>query len=212
MTLGQRRKETSWYGSAPNQNNRFIQLKKGKQQQQQQQQEQSLPFQDNELRNQSEKSILDQYSKRIKDVYSENLHEFVTRTWKSIDGRIEKITCNLLENKPFLDQVDIHLMNIFDVVRDQLLYKFGLSFGFLLYNQDKDELRHFFIDEHLKRNPTNRNIIQQFPNIWTIRNDRDRIDRFGACAVSINVDSPSTVVDRIDRRRSSNELNFSIDR
>ena len=187
-------------------------LKKGKQQQQQQQQEQSLPFQDNELCNQSEKSILDQYSKRIKDVYSENLHEFVTRTWKSIDGRIEKITCNLLENKPFLDQVDIHVMTIFDVVRDQLPYKFGLSFGFLLYNQDKDELRHFFIDEHLKRNPTNRNIIQQFPNIWTIRNDRDRIDRFGACAVSKNVDSPSTAVDRFDRWRSSNELNFSIDR
>ena len=40
----------------------------------------------------------------------------------------------------------------------------------------------------------------------------DRIDRFGACAVSKNVDSPSTAIDRFDRRRSSNELNFSIDR
>ena len=123
-----------------------------------------MPFQDNELYNQSEKSILDQYNKQIKDVYSENLHEVITRTRKSIDGRSEKITCNLLKNKPFLDQVDMHLMNIFDVVRDQLPYKFGLSFGFLLYNQDKDEFRHFFIDEHLKRNPTNRNSIQQFPN------------------------------------------------
>ena len=128
---------------------------------------------DDDIRNQSKQLVLEQYKKRIKDVYSENLHEFVTRTRKGLDGTIEKITCNLLENKPFLSQVDLHLMNIFDAAREQVPYKLGLSFGFLLYNKETDELRHFYIDEHLKRNPTNRNIIQQFPNIWKIKNDAD---------------------------------------
>ena len=157
-------------GMLQNKINSLYNAKKG---QQQQQPSQVAPMDDDELRNQSRQSVLDQYSKRIKDVYSDNLHEFVTRTRKSADGRIEKITCNLLENKPFLTQVDLHLMNIFDAVREQLPYKLGLSFGFLLYNKDTDELRHFYIDEHLKRNPTDRNILQQFPNIWKIRNDAD---------------------------------------
>ena len=95
------------------------------------------------------------------------------RTTNNSNGFIDKITCNLLVNKPFLEQVEVNLRNIFDTVRSQMPYKITLAFGFSLYDKDNDSFKHFYINEHLSRSPQDRNILHQFPNTWTIRNEKD---------------------------------------
>ena len=99
------------------------------------------------LRQEARGQIKKQYVDRLKDVYADNLAEMVTRTRRSTDsnGFIDKITCNLLPNIPFLEQVEMKLKNIFDAVRTQMPYKLTLAFGFLLYDKDNDSFNHFYI-------------------------------------------------------------------
>ena len=81
-----------------------------------------------------------------------NLSEYVSRTRRDqYDGAIDKITVNLLENIPFLEQVETALRSIFDLSRVHVPFKMAVAFGFLLYNPQTDSFETFYINDHLSR-------------------------------------------------------------
>lgn len=137
----------------------------------------NLPNNDDEFFLQARDNVVNDYRHRMKDVYADNLKEVVSRTRRSPQGQVEKVTVHLLENRPFLGQVETHLNSIFDVARPEIPYKIALAFSFLLYDEDKDEFRHFCVNDHLSRDATNRDVINHVPNIWTIRkaNDEEQV-------------------------------------
>ena len=124
-----------------------------------------------QLRKAANTDVRSEYENRLRDVYRTNLSEFVSRTRRDqYDGTIDKITVNLLENIPFLEQVETALRSIFDLSRVHVLFKMAVAFGFLLYNPQTDSFETFYINDHLSRDPEDRNVIHQIPNVWTIRN------------------------------------------
>ena len=124
-----------------------------------------------QLRKAADTDVRSQYENRLRDVYRTNLSEFVSRTRRDqYDGTIDKITVNLLENIPFLEQVETALRSIFDLSRVHVPFKMAVAFGFLLYNPQTDSFETFYINDHLSRDPEDRNVIHQIPNVWTIRN------------------------------------------
>ena len=132
-----------------------------------------------QLRDAAENDVRTEYENRIRDVYRSNVSEYVSRTRRDqYDGGIDKITVNLLENIPFLQQVETALRSIFDLSRVHVPFKMALAFGFLLYNSNTDSFETFYINDHLSRDATDRNIIHQVPNIWTIRNEQDEAQVF----------------------------------
>ena len=132
-----------------------------------------------QLRDAAENDVRNEYENRIRDVYRSNVSEYVSRTRRDqYDGGIDKITVNLLENIPFLQQVETALRSIFDLSRVHVPFKMALAFGFLLYNSNTDSFETFYINDHLSRDATDRNIIHQVPNIWTIRNEQDEAQVF----------------------------------
>ena len=113
-----------------------------------------------------------QYSDRLKQVYADNLQQYVNHT-TSKDGRIERFNVNMLDNRPFLSQVESALRAIFDACRYQRPYKMNIAFGFILYKMETDKFEQFFVVDHLARDPTDKVVINQIPNVWTIRNEED---------------------------------------
>ena len=57
----------------------------------------------------AEEILREEYNNRLQKVYRDNLSELVPRTRKDIDGNIDKITVQLLENKPMMEQVESNL-------------------------------------------------------------------------------------------------------
>ena len=70
-------------------------------------------------------------------------------------------------------QVETALRSIFDLSRIHIPFKMALAFGFLLYDPQTDSFQNFYINDHLSRDPEDRNVIHQMPNSWTIRNESD---------------------------------------
>ena len=58
-------------------------------------------------------NISTQYGDRLKQVYADNLRQYVNHT-TSKDGRIERFNVNMLDKRPFLSQVESALRAIFD--------------------------------------------------------------------------------------------------
>ena len=117
-------------------------------------------------------NVSSQYSDRLKQVYADNLRQYVNHT-TSKDGRIDRFNVNMLENRPFLSQVESALRAIFDACRYQRPYKMNIAFGFILYKMETDKFEQFFVVDHLARDPTDKVVINQIPNVWTIRNEED---------------------------------------
>ena len=132
-----------------------------------------------QLRDAAENDVRTEYENRIRDVYRSNVSEYVSRTrCDQYDGVIDKITVNLLETIPFLQQVETALRSIFDLSRVHVPFKRAVAFGFLLYNSHTDSFETFYRNDHLSRDVQDRNVIHQVPNIWTIINERDEAQVF----------------------------------
>ena len=54
-----------------------------------------------EMKSRAYQNVSSQYSDRLKQVYADNLRQYVNHT-TSIDGRIERFNVNMLDNRPFL--------------------------------------------------------------------------------------------------------------
>ena len=65
------------------------------------------------------------------------------------------------------------LMQLFDLVRYHIPFKMVIGFGFLLYNSKEDSFKSTYINDHLSRDPQNRNVINQVPNVWEMHNRTD---------------------------------------
>ena len=132
-----------------------------------------------QLRDAADTDVRNEYENRLRDVYRSTLSEYVARTRRDqYDGAIDKITVNLLENIPFLEQVETALRSIFDLSRVHVPFKMAVGFGFLLYNPQTDSFETFYISDHLSRDAQDRNFIHQVPNVWTIRNEADEAQVF----------------------------------
>ena len=129
---------------------------------------------DDNLRARAVDEVVTSYRARIRDVYERSGTEYVNHT--SInprDGSIERVNVALLEKGNFLDQLESSLREIFDAVRGQIPYKLVIVFGFLLYQLETDDFSTFFVVQHLSRNPSDKALVNQMPNLWIIRNPSD---------------------------------------
>ena len=50
----------------------------------------------------------------------------------------------------------------------------NIAFGFILYKMETDKFEQFFVIDHVARDPTDKVVINQIPNVWTIRNEEDK--------------------------------------
>ena len=125
-----------------------------------------------DMKSRAYQNVSSQYSDRLKQVYADNLRQYVNHT-TSKDGQIERFNVNMLKNRPFLSQVESALRAIFDACRYQRPYKMNIAFGFILYKMETDKFEQFFVVDHLARDPTDKVVINQIPNVWTIRNEDD---------------------------------------
>ena len=123
-----------------------------------------------EMKSRAYQNVSSQYSDRLKQVYADNLRQYVNHN-ASKDGRIERFNVNMVDNRPFLSQVESAVRAIFDACRYQRPYKMNIAFGFILYKMETDKFEQFFVVDHLARDPTDKVVINQIPNVWTIRND-----------------------------------------
>ena len=112
------------------------------------------------------------YHDRLREFYASKLRQFVNHT-KTRDGRIEKVNINLLVRRGFLSQVESALRLVFDACRYQIPYRIAIAFGFMLYKTQTDQFDQFFVVDHLARNPNDRVLINQIPNMWIIRSEAD---------------------------------------
>ena len=62
---------------------------------------------------------------------------------------------------------------MFDACRYQIPYRSAITFGFVLYKTQTDQFDQFFVVDHLARNPNDRVLINQIPNVWIIRSEAD---------------------------------------
>ena len=62
---------------------------------------------------------------------------------------------------------------VFNACRYQILYRISIAFGFVLYKTQTDQFDQFFVVDHLARNPDDRVLINQIPNVWIIRREAD---------------------------------------
>ena len=62
---------------------------------------------------------------------------------------------------------------VFDACRYQIPYRIAIAFGFVLYKTQTDQFDQFFVVDHLARNPNDRVLINQIPNVWIIRSEAD---------------------------------------
>ena len=125
-----------------------------------------------EMKTRAYQNVSSQYSDRLKQVYADNLPQYVNHT-TSNDGRIERFNMNMLDKQPFLSQVESALRAIFDACRYQRPYKINIAFGFILYKMETDKFEQFFVMDHLARDPTDKVVINQIPNVRTIWNEED---------------------------------------
>ena len=49
----------------------------------------------------------------------------------------------------------------------------NIAFGFILYKMETDNFEQLFVKDHLASDPTDKVVINQIPNVWTIRNEGD---------------------------------------
>ena len=122
----------------------------------------------------SHKLVKEDYESRLEKVYRENLHNYVNHIkLGDTNSDVARININLLKGEPFDDQVEIALRDIFTTARHMKPYKIVLAFGFILYNKSNDDIKQFYVNDHLSRDSVERSVIHQLPNIWTIREDKD---------------------------------------
>ena len=62
---------------------------------------------------------------------------------------------------------------VFDACRYQIPYRITIAFGFVLYKTQTDQFDQFFVVDQLARNPNDRVLINQIPNVWIIRSEAD---------------------------------------
>ena len=130
------------------------------------------PAEEENLRARAHENIVNQYQDRLREFYANNLRQYVNHT-TTRDGRIEKFNINLLGRRGFLFQVESALRMVFDACRYQIPYRIAIAFGFLLYKTQTDQFDQFFVVDHLARNPNDRVLINQIPNVWIIRRQAD---------------------------------------
>jgi len=129
-------------------------------------------------RQQTERETQEQLIERLRRMYMENLHHFVSHTQRDEQGRIVTISANLLENIPFMDQVLAFLTDVFYICRDRQPYKIVIQFGLLLYKLDTDEYRIWYINKHVNADHRyGMADITTMPNTWRIDNyvDEQRV-------------------------------------
>ena len=112
------------------------------------------------------------YQDRLREFYANNLRQYVNHT-TTRDGRIERFNINLLGRRGFLSQVESALRLVFDACRYQIPYRITIAFGFVLYKMQTDQFEQFFVVDRLARNPNDRVLINQIPNVWIIRREAD---------------------------------------
>ena len=130
------------------------------------------PVEEENLRARAHQNIVNQYQDRLREFYANNLQQYVNHM-TTRDGRIERFNINLLGRRGFLFQVESALQMVFDACRYQVPYRIAIAFGFLLYKTQTDQFDQFFVVDHLARDPNDRVLINQIPNVWIIRRQAD---------------------------------------
>ena len=123
------------------------------------------------------RTVRDNYTERLKEVYRSNLRQYVNHTTVQADGQISRITVNLLNTRGFYEQVEAALRKIFNICRFMVPYNLLLAFGFLVYKMRTSEIEQYFVVDHLQRDIERKSLINQVPNIWLIRTvaDEDQV-------------------------------------
>ena len=130
------------------------------------------PAEEENLRLRAYENVRTHYQDRLREFYANNLRQYVNHTTTK-DGRIERFNINLLGRRGFLSQVESALRLVFDACRYQIPYRITIAFGFVLYKMQTDQFEQFFVVDHLARNPNDRVLINQIPNVWIIRCEAD---------------------------------------